>query len=138
MKKFFAICISFLALSSFTILPNSNTHAAEIEGVEGVTYLTFLNRSPYMDQFSFEEGDNTFHMAVLEKEIEGQGTYEDLGVLFLADWTSTDENTTYAFRGLSFVGLVIMGYGERTVTSGDDEDIDKVQFFGLQNDLIPD
>jgi hypothetical protein len=73
MKKFFATGIFFLALLSFTALFYGNSFAAEVEGVEGVTYLTFLNRSPYLDQFSFEEGGNAFHMAVLEKDIEGQG-----------------------------------------------------------------
>ena len=138
MKKFFATGIFFLTLFSFTALPHGNCFAAEVEGVEGVTYLTFLNRTPYLDQFSFEEEGSAFHMAVLEKDIEGEGTYEDLGVLFTAEWTSTEGDTTYEFSGLSFVGLVIIGNGKRTVTSGDDEDIDNIQFFGLRSDLIPD
>ena len=137
MKKIFATGIFFLTLFSFTAIPHGNCFAAEVEGVEGVTYLTFLNRAPYLDQLSFEEG-GAFHMAILEKDIEGEGTYEDLGVLFTAEWTSTDEDTIYEFTGLSFVGLVIMGNGKRTTTSGNDEDIDDIQFFGLSSDLIPD
>jgi hypothetical protein len=134
-KKLFITALLLLTL--FSVPLNGNSFAAEMEGVGGGTYLTFLNRTPYLDQFSFEEG-GAFHMAILEKEIEGQGTYDDLGVLFTAEWTSTDQNTTYDFSGLSFVGLVIMGYGKRTVTSGDDEGSDSMQFFGLQSDLIPD
>ena len=135
MKKLFITALLLLTLLSVSL--NGNSFAAEMEGVGGGTYLTFLNHTPYLDQFSFEEG-GAFHMAILEKEIEGQGTYDDLGVLFTAEWTSTDQNTTYDFSGLSFVGSVIIGYGKRTVTSGDDEESDSMQFFGLQSDLIPD
>ena len=136
MKKLFIT--SFLLVTLFSLSLNGNCCAAEVAGVEGGTYLTFLNRSPYLDQFAFEEGGNTFHMAILEKETEGEGTYDDLGVLFTAEWTSTDGNTTYDISGLSFVSLVIMGYGKRTVISGNEKDTDTVQFFGLQSDLIPD
>ena len=139
------LCIKgvfFLALFAFITLPPSNCFAAEVEGVEGITYLTFLTRSPYMDLFSFEDNGNIFKMELLEKELEGAGTYEDLGVIFTAEWTSTDEtdeSTTYNFTGLSFVSLVIMGTGERTVTSeGEEDDTDKVRFFGIMSGLIPD
>jgi len=138
MKKFFATVIFFLALFSFTILPHSNTLAAEIEGVEGISYLVFLSEPPFTDIFSFEQGTDTFHMEVREEKTEGAGTYSDHGVLFSADWTSTDENTSYSFTGISIVSMVIIGGGEKTVISGSSTKTSEVFFVGILSTLFPD
>ena len=90
MKKFFPTGI-FFTLFTFTMLSHSTIFAAEIAGVEGITYLTFLSEPPLIDIFSFEEGTDTFTMAIREEKTGGTGTYSDLGALFSADWTSTDD-----------------------------------------------
>ena len=138
MKKFFATGIFFLALSSFTILPHSNTFAAEIAGVEGISYLVFLSESPFTDIFSFGEGTDTFHMELREGKTEGAGTYSDHGVLFSANWTSTDETISYSFTGISIVSMVILGGGEKSVISGSSTKTSEVFFVGILSILFPD
>jgi len=138
MKKFFATGLFFVALSSFTILPHSTTLAAEIEGVEGISYLVFLSELPFTDLFSFEEGTDTFHMALLEEKIEGAGTYSDHGVLFSANWTSADETISYSFTGISIVSMVIVGGGEKSVISGSSTKTSEVFFVGILSILFPD
>jgi hypothetical protein len=138
MKKFFATGIFFLALFSFTILPHSTPLAAEIAGVEGISYLVFLSESPFTDIFSFEEGTDTFHMELREVKTEGAGTYSDHGVLFTAGWTSTDENTSYSLTGISMVSMVIIGGGEKTVISDSTTKTSEVFFIGILSTLFPD
>lgn len=138
MKKFFATGIFYLALFSFTVLPHSTILAAEIAGVEGISYLVFLSEPPFTEIFSFEEGTDTFHMEIREEKTEGAGTYSDHGVLFSADWVSTNENTSYSFTGISIVSMVILGGGEKMVVSDSSTKTSEVFFVGILSKLFPD
>lgn len=138
MKKLCVKSIIILTLLTFTVLPSIICYAAEIAGVEGGEYLTFLmiSHSENIDLLSFGK-DGTFSMALLEEEIEGSGTYSDYELLFSAKWESTDGKTTYKLIGVSLVSLVIIGTGEKTVTDGDDTDTDDIRFLGIWGSLIP-
>ena len=138
MKRSFLACSIFLTLLVLPIFPKSTTLAAGIEGVEGISYLVFLSESPFIDIFSFEEGTDTFSMKMREEKTGGTGTYSDHGVLFSAEWTSTDENTSYSFTGFSLVSMVIIGGGEKTVISGNHTKTTEVFFVGILEKFFPD
>ena len=139
MRKLFTMGVLLLTFFSFTALSISASFAAEVEGVEGGSYLTFLRigHSINLDILSFEEG-GIFSMSLLEEKMGGAGTYTDLGLLFTAEWTSDDKNTTYTLEGISLVSLVIIGRGEKTVTEGSETDTDDISFLGILGILIPD
>ena len=137
MKKFFMTIFLFLFLCALTVLPYSSCVAAEIEAVTGNSYLTYCSVSPSIDSFIFDE-DGTFSRPVLENEIAGEGTYEDQGLIFLAEWTSDDENTTYNFTGISLVSLLIIGSGNKKVIEDDETDNDSLYFIGIRGEAIPD
>ena len=138
MKKLCVKNIIILAILTFTVLPGIDCYAAEVKGVKGGEYLTFLmtSHSENIDLLTFNK-DGTFSMALLEEEIDGSGTYTDFEVLFSAKWESTDGKTTYKLIGVSLVSLVIIGTGEKTVADGDDTDTDNISFLGIWSSLIP-
>jgi hypothetical protein len=138
MKKLCVKSIIILTLLTFTVLPSINCYAAEVQGVKGGEYLTFLmiGHSENIDLLTFNK-DGIFSMALLEEEIDGSGTYTDYEVLFSAKWESTDGKTTYKLLGVSLVSLVIIGTGEKTFTDGDDTDTDDIRFLGIWGSLIP-
>jgi len=138
MKKLCVKNIIILAIVTFTVLPSIDCYAAEVQGVKGGEYLTFLmiSHSENIDLLTFNK-DGTFSMALLEEEIDGSGTYTDFEVLFSAKWESTDGKTTYKLIGVSLVSLVIIGTGEKTVIDGGDTDTDDISFLGVWSSLIP-
>ena len=133
MKKLLIVGSLFIVLFSFTTL--SSSYGAEIEGVEGNSYLTFI--IPDFSEtliFSFEE-EGTFSIALPGEELAGAGTYTKLvGVLFHAEWE--DETTTYTLIGISPAFLII-GMGERTVISENGTITDNIRFFGINTEFTP-
>jgi hypothetical protein len=73
-------------------------------------------------------------MEMVEATSPGTGTYTDREVLFNAQWTSNDENTTYTLTGMSIASRVILGWGEK-VTGSDD---DTIFFVGILSSIFPD
>lgn len=134
MKNLFKISILCAAFLSFTILPTTDCCAAELASVEGNVYLTLLSESPYLDVLTFENGGNGFSMERLEAKLPGTGTYTDLEVIFDAEWTSTDETTTYTLTGISIAGDVILGWGDKTTGS----DNETIGFVGISRILFLD
>jgi hypothetical protein len=137
MKKFFMASFLLLFLCSLTLLPHSSCFAAEIEAVTGNSYLTYCTVSPTIDTFIFDE-DGTFRRPVLENETEGEGTYQDQGLVFLVNWASDDGDTTYNFTGISLVSLIIIGTGNKKVIEDDETDTDSLYFIGIRGEAIPD
>ena len=135
MKKLSIIGVFFLVLFSFAAIPNSNCLAAEIKGVTGDSYLIFIDQYPYLEIFTFDEEGN-FSMEVLEDTLPGEGTYTDHGPIFTANWTSTEESTTYSLTGLSMVSMVIMGSGRKTVDYG--SKTKNIFFVGIWKIIFPD
>ena len=137
MKKFCITGVIFVALFSFSVFPTTRCLAAEPEGVTGVSYLTFISSPPYLEIFSFNSDGTTFNMVMLEKQTPGAGTFTDNGILFSAEWMSTDGNLTYdKIVGLSLAGVVIMGTGEKEDIADDDKN--NIRFIGILSSLFPD
>ncbi len=138
MKKLCATCVVFLVLFSFSALSDTNCFAAELEGVTGASYLTFISHPPYFEILSFGSDGTTFNMVMLEDTVTGTGTFTDHDLLFSAEWVSSDGNLTYSLGGISLAGVVIIGTGEVKETSGTETDTDNIRFFGILSILFPD
>lgn len=134
MKNLIKTSIFCLVFFPFTMLLTTDCFAVEIASTEGNSYLTFMDKYPYLDIFTFEDGGNSFSMEVLELTLPGTGTYTNMEVLFSAEWASTDESTTYTLTGISIAGIVILGWGDKTA----DLDDDSIYFVGILNSIFSD
>lgn len=134
-KKPFPKIVFCLAFIFFTALPMYNSSAHEGGGVVGNSYLTFLFAE---DDFNLEiftfDSDGTFAMG----KNDGTGTYSYFAPIFEVEWTSAEDDTTYAFTGISLVSTVIIGWEDTLSTSSHDDEYDSFFFVGIERDIFPD